>query len=173
MHQRAKQVTRALSSSQPLIKAVPRKRMFLLKKQQGRKFTTRIPAREDFGIHISNIQRTVQCKMQWSLRCQTLRPQQMNTSTKAQHGLCSGPGQGAHGSSAQGTSAQGTTTLPASQGTSWAWLCPQGRERPALARPCGQDPPQHCPEQPGHGSPDRAARPYLPLTETLFGGHQA
>lgn len=28
-------------------------------------------------------------------------------------------------------------------------------------------------EQPGHGSPDQAAHPYLPLTEALFGGHQA
>lgn len=111
MHQRAKQVTWALSSSQPVIKAVPRKRMFLFKKQQGRQFATCIPAREDSGIHISNTQRTVQCKIQ------PLRLQRMDMGTKAQPGLCRGPGWGAHGSSPQGTG-----RLP---GTSLAWLYPR------------------------------------------------
>lgn len=44
----------------------------------------------------------------------------MDRSSKAQPGPCRGPGQGAHGSSPQGT-----VRLPASQGTSLAWLQPR------------------------------------------------
>lgn len=70
----------------------------------------------------------------------------VSVSTEAQHGLCGGPGQGAHGSRAQ-ERCQRAGEAPGPG-------CTRGRECPARHGPA--EPPQHRPEQPGHRRPHRA-----------------